>query len=272
MKKLFILLQFISVAAFSQATLLEPNAISVPKVAANPTCNVAAKGKQIFNTTSNKMFYCNGSNWVDLSGLELTLPYTATGSNPNYLLSINNTGQGKALKTNGAMQMTGLGEGMGKVLTSDANGNATWQGAVAFAAIYGGESNLSVGQNSEVTIPFNNESYDLNNNFSSTTFTAPVNGIYHFDATITWVGFSPNNGYARFNLFKNDEALYGEHQSPQQNAFSQHLSLDIKLNATDTVKLKAFQNSTSDQSITNVGVFSNNGNYMYFSGHLVVRQ
>lgn len=272
MKKLLLLLPFISTVAFSQATLLEPNAISFPKVAANPTCNVEAKGKQVFNTTSNKMFYCSGSSWIDLSGLELTLPYTATGSNPNYLLSINNTGQGKALKTNGGIQMTGINEGMGKVLTSDASGNATWQGAVAFAATYGGESNLSVGQNSEITIPFSNETYDLNNNFSSTFFTAPVSGIYHFDATVTWIGFSPNNGYGRLSLFKNDEAIYGEYQSGQQNTFSQHLALDIKLFANDVVKLKVFQNSTSEQVLTNTGAFGTNANYMYFSGHLLTRQ
>ncbi|RFS16064.1 C1q-like domain-containing protein [Emticicia sp. C21] len=272
MKKLFILLQFVSIAAFSQATLLEPYAISIPKVTANPTCNVAAKGKQIFNTTSNKMFYCNGSSWIDLSGLELTLPYTATGSNPNYLLSINNTGQGKALKTNGGLQMTGVGEGMGKVLTSDASGNATWQGAVAFSATYGGESNLTVGQSAEITIPFSTETYDLNNNFSNTSFTAPVSGIYHLDATITWTGFSPANGYGRLSLFKNDEAVYGEYQAGQQNAFSQHLSLDIKLFTNDVVKLKVFQSSTSEQALTNTGLFGSTGNYMYFSGHLLTRQ
>lgn len=272
MKKLLFLLPFISTVAFSQATLLEPNAISIPKVAANPACNVNSKGKQVFNTISNKMFYCNGSSWIDLSGLELTLPYTATGSNANYLLSINNTGVGKALKTNGGVQMTGIGEGMGKVLTSDASGNATWQGAVAFAATYGGESNLTVGQNSEITIPFSNESYDLNNNFSNTSFTAPVSGIYHFDATITWTGFSPTNGYGRLSLLKNDAAVYGEYQAGQQNAFSQHLALDIKLVANDVVKLTIFQNSTSEQALTNTGFFGSSGNYIYFSGHLLTSQ
>ncbi|RYU96019.1 C1q-like domain-containing protein [Emticicia agri] len=272
MKKLFVLFQFISVVAYSQATLLEPNSISIPKVAANPTCNVAAKGKQIFNTTSNKMLYCNGNNWIDLSGLSLVLPYTATGSNANYLLSITNTGLGKALKTNGGLQFSGIGEGAGKILTSDGSGNATWQGPVAFLATYGGESNMSVGQTSETTIPFSNESYDISNSFSFSTFTAPASGIYHFDATITWSGFFQTNGYARFNLLKNDVIAYGEYQNGEPNPFSQHLSLDIKLNANDTVKLSVFQNSNFDQALTNTGAVNNNGNYMYFSGHLVARQ
>ena len=34
---------------------------------------------------------------------------------------------GKALQTSGSVQLTGIGEGAGRVLTSDAAGNATWQ-------------------------------------------------------------------------------------------------------------------------------------------------
>lgn len=36
---------------------------------------------------------------------------------------------GKALQTSGGVQLTGIGEGADKVLTSDASGNATWQAA-----------------------------------------------------------------------------------------------------------------------------------------------
>lgn len=36
---------------------------------------------------------------------------------------------GKALQTAGSIQLTGIGEGIDKVLTSDASGNATWQAA-----------------------------------------------------------------------------------------------------------------------------------------------
>ena len=68
---------------------------------------------------------------------------------------------------------------------SDASGNATWQGAIAFSASDVAESNLPVGQGSTTTIPFMEESYDTGNNFLTNTFTAPVTGIYHFNATIT---------------------------------------------------------------------------------------
>jgi hypothetical protein len=51
----------------------------------------------------------------------------------------------KALKTTGGLQHTGIGEGLNKVLTSDANGNATWQTLVvptATTTSYYNASNL----------------------------------------------------------------------------------------------------------------------------------
>ncbi len=43
----------------------------------------------------------------------------------------------KALRTIGGLQFTGIGEGLNKVLTTDAAGNATWQSAAAVGAVSG---------------------------------------------------------------------------------------------------------------------------------------
>ena len=110
MKKLFILLQFVSLVGFSQATFIIPNSVTIPNVAANPTCDANSKGKQIFNTTTNKMYYCNGSTWIDLSAVSLTLPYTGTASNVNPIFSLTNSGGGKALKTSGVYNSIILGK------------------------------------------------------------------------------------------------------------------------------------------------------------------
>lgn len=50
--------------AFSQSISLEPDGLQLPRFAANPACTVNDKGKQIYNTSLNKVFYCNGSSWV----------------------------------------------------------------------------------------------------------------------------------------------------------------------------------------------------------------
>jgi hypothetical protein len=51
--------------AFSQSISLQPNFFQLPRVATNPACAVADKGKMIFNTNQNKILYCNGSAWIN---------------------------------------------------------------------------------------------------------------------------------------------------------------------------------------------------------------
>ncbi|RYU97003.1 hypothetical protein [Emticicia agri] len=50
---------------FGQAVTIQPNTFQLPKVSTNPACTVADKGKVVFNTTQNKILYCNGSAWID---------------------------------------------------------------------------------------------------------------------------------------------------------------------------------------------------------------
>lgn len=54
----------------------------------------------------------------------------------NYALDVNS----KALKTEGKIQLTGISEGTGKVLTSDASGNATWTTPTVVAHNHFGET------------------------------------------------------------------------------------------------------------------------------------
>ncbi|MCF2491185.1 hypothetical protein [Dyadobacter sp. CY347] len=106
---------------------------------------------------------------------------------------------GKALEVSGPMKIAGPGQspGNGKVLMSDGSGNATWEnvaGNVAFRAsgVQGGGSEVMPGNGPSVKIAFANENYDFGddyNNASDTphsTFIAPFNGVYHFDAQLTF--------------------------------------------------------------------------------------
>lgn len=49
----------------AQSVIIQPNAFQLPRLAQNPACTVADKGKQVFNTTQNKVFYCNGTVWIN---------------------------------------------------------------------------------------------------------------------------------------------------------------------------------------------------------------
>jgi hypothetical protein len=224
MKKLTLLFLLSSpLWSFAQSISIDPNFIQFPKLNAAPTCAVADKGKQYFNTIDNKMYFCNGSTWVEMSG-SFTLPYSGTGASNTSLVNFTNTDTGhvlnlsntntgtssilsisnnasagvglsianessssvgadllidressgagnaivvnlyspsnsgngirvnsagtgytafftnsnpnpKALHTFGALQLSGIGENVNKILTSDATGNATWQSTATLTGL-----------------------------------------------------------------------------------------------------------------------------------------
>ncbi|WP_428657401.1 hypothetical protein [Runella sp.] len=57
-------------SVLGQNATIMPTFIQIPATSSAPGCAVAAdKGKQYFNTISNKMFYCNGSAWVEYTAI-----------------------------------------------------------------------------------------------------------------------------------------------------------------------------------------------------------
>jgi hypothetical protein len=148
---------------FAQSTFIQPNSVQLPNVSTLGTCTATQKGQQVFLTADNLAYYCNGTAWVEMSGA-FVLPFagviTTSGAvfqviqsgtgmtgnfinnnaaNANSTLRVATTGTGfagqfnstnatpKALSTLGGLQFTGISEGVGKILVSDAGGNATWQ-------------------------------------------------------------------------------------------------------------------------------------------------
>ncbi|MFN0189633.1 MAG: hypothetical protein ACKVQV_13105, partial [Bacteroidia bacterium] len=177
--------------------------------------------------------------------------------------------------------------GTGKILTSDASGNATWQTLqvtpkVAFKAI-GGTSKLFP-NNAYTKQEFATEDYDLSNNYtayagSSTTtssvFTAPLNGIYHFSAGSSFTMISATNSFEFTDIFLVVETngipqIVANREGVIKNRVTTcyadlQIDTDIKLVAGQKVyvQLKQFNGSSiSHSSTTNV-------TQNYFSGHLV---
>ncbi len=177
---IFILSLFLKGAGFeanAQSATIAPSFVLIPATATAPTCLSGEKGKLYFNTTSNKMLFCNGSTWVDFSAGAFTLPYTGSGVQNSGgqagLVEFINTATGNALyvksgsggqliagqafaayfessqngifatggagnialKTAGLLQFKSNGEGLNKILTSDAVGTATWQSAATLTGL-----------------------------------------------------------------------------------------------------------------------------------------
>jgi hypothetical protein len=108
-------------------------------------------------------------------------------------VGIKTTSPTASLDINGTLRFRGGTPGAGKVLVSDALGNATWKDRkVAFRAKGiqpGGMANIA--DNTYYRLFFAEESYDHGENFNldydspvRSMFTAPVGGIYHFSGHV----------------------------------------------------------------------------------------
>lgn len=112
-------------------------------------------------------------------------------------------------------------------------------------------------------ITYDTEEYDPNSNFSSGTYTAPVAGIYHFDAQYTITSFGGQAGDIR--LYKNgSEARRGFQSfgvsSDGNNSFA--ISTNILLAANDTIEI--YSNLGVASRTCQVGAL-----YTFFSGFLI---
>ena len=113
------------------------------------------------------------------------------------------------------------------------------------------------------------EEYDVSNNFllngslfNPNTFLVPYNGIYHFDASITWTISPGENYYGYTEIRVNGNTKMSTYNWMHDNAdMTTHVSTDLKLNAGDKITLGL--KHTSANPVTIFGSF--------FSGHLLFK-
>jgi hypothetical protein len=148
MKKLFLLISFAApILSMAQSTTILPDAIAIPNVSVLPACSSSEKGKQVFNTTTSKMYYCDGTNWQEMTGGGFTLPYTSTVNSATSLLYLENTGVGRAIygKSNSTTAVKGEStSGYGVYGTSQTN-HGIYGESISSYGVYGTSSSNSAG-------------------------------------------------------------------------------------------------------------------------------
>lgn len=176
------------------------------------------------------------------------------------------------LHVNGGVTITDGTQGAGKVLTSDAAGNATWKiNKIAFSA--GNHptagTTAALTNNTSVALILNSGAspFFLNDGggYSAATgrFTAPVSGVYKFDASLVFAG-APS-GYVTIKLKHNTGAQLGEQvgffNTVGQNWYSGNLNITVHLNAGEYVFLEVYTGTGGGMSVYH--------DKSSFSGHLV---
>jgi hypothetical protein len=184
-------------------------------------------------------------------------------NNPNALLEIN-----------GSLRLANGSQGAGRVLTSDANGTATWSGTVAFAAYKTLTTTTTVNASSSANIAFDVEDFDLgpSSGYNPVTnaFTAPVDGVYHFNLGLT-VNPQVSGQSLRLRLYKNTTIGLRDMAVETQNLFSPYtmsLSADVLLNAGDVITATIFNFASSSVIISGQST-SSGAPATFFNGHLV---
>lgn len=88
---------FVPLLSSAQSTMMLPSRIELPKVATLVTCTSNEMGRMVYRTSDNKAYYCNGTDWQEMTGGGFTLPYSGTGDTNSNLFRIINEGNGRAI-------------------------------------------------------------------------------------------------------------------------------------------------------------------------------
>jgi hypothetical protein len=155
-----------------------------------------------------------------------------------------NAANGIALGVAGKIQVNGSTGAAGSIMAVNNAGNASWMPAVAFSVGSSVSGGQNIAHNTDVAVNFTNTDYNIgaDYNISTNTFTAPANGIYHFDAMLMWENPASSTGYLAITLRVNN-SNYATVRTPAVSGrtASNTLSIDIDLNTFDQVSIFAFQ-------------------------------
>lgn len=179
--------------------------------------------------------------------------FTVTGDGK---VGINNASPQAALDVHGQVKISGGEPGIGKVLTSDANGVATWSNAptnTGFSVYSGGSAPQTLPSGVNVIMQFPTVITDDGKNYSNNTYTCPSEGFYHFDMQLTFKCLNTFTGDKQMYLgfFVNDSSVWKPSYALKYSAVDDvyNFTFSTRLKMGDRVTFRVTQNSEAEQRI-----------------------
>jgi hypothetical protein len=160
-------------------------------------------------------------------------------------------GGGTALITDGKLKLTGIGEGLNKVLTSDANGNATWQSAAVGFSAYLTSNVALTAYTSKILTGFTEDFEDGGNNFNPATgiYTIPSAGAYEFTISLNFNGVISTVKQVFISIYKNGvkyrDFVVLAPALTEGVDYNTNVNSLVKLNAGDQISISILHNLNS---------------------------
>ena len=159
----------------------------------------------------------SGDTFTIPSGVTLTNSGTATGFAPIGISSSMTSGSGLAI---------------------DSAGHVTMPLQSCFSAYYNGAQSNVTGDDTMYTVLFDTERFDLNGDFASNTFTAPVTGKYLLSSSIGLTGYTSSSTYSNMYLVTSNDTYSAFAGTQVENNFFFSFSIVADMDASDTAIVK----------------------------------
>ena len=162
----------------------------------------------------------------------------------------------------------GLGSTLGTTshIVIDEAGHVTMPLQSCFSAYYNGAQSNKTGDDTMYTVLFDTERFDLNGDFASNTFTAPVTGKYLLSAHIGLNGFTSSSTYSNVYLVTSNDT-YAEFAGTEvENNQMFSFSIVVDMDASDTAYIRC---NAGGEGSKVVDVANGGDGLCFFSGCLL---